>query len=96
VRVGGMPLSACFLVGNDVLTSSALASLDLSLAPLQAMARKSNVVQNNSHIATDEPQMLNCVAKNFPAMGYASQPNESKDVFNSSVLVSNICVDALF
>jgi hypothetical protein len=80
VRVGGMPLSACFLAGNDSLTSSALASLGLSLAPIQAMARKSNIVQNNLHIATDEPQMLNCVAKNFPAVGYASQPHESKDV----------------
>lgn len=80
VDVGGLPLSACFISGTDKLSTSALESLGLKSQTIQALARKSAIVQNNLFYVTDEKQMLSCIAKNFPAVGYLSQPNETDKV----------------
>jgi hypothetical protein len=77
VRIGGLPLSACFLVGNDALTVSALTSLGLNLKTIGSLARKSSIVQSNLYHVNDETQMGACIAKNFPAVGYLNKPIET-------------------
>lgn len=80
IRVGGMPLSACFLSADDQLTSKALTSLGLNQASAQALARKNAITQNNLHPVKDEEQMSSCIARNYPAVGYASRFIETSDV----------------
>jgi hypothetical protein len=79
-RIGGLPLSACFLAGNEQLTHEALSSLGVQLKTIEALARKSSIVQNNLHYVSDETQMRACIAKNFPAVGYLSKPVDSAKI----------------
>lgn len=80
VRIGGLPLSACFLVGNDSLTITALTSLGINLGTIEALARKSSIVQNNLYYVNDEIQMSACIARHFPAVGYMSTTAETDKV----------------
>lgn len=80
VRIGGIPLSACFLSGNDSLTMVALTSLGIKQSTIEALARKSSIVQSNLYYVSDEAQMSTCIGKNFPAVGYISIPTETDKV----------------
>jgi hypothetical protein len=80
VRIGGLPLSGCFLTGNERLTNSALSSLGISLNTIEALARKSSIVQNNLFYLTDESEMSRCIAKNSPAVGYLTLPTETDNM----------------
>jgi hypothetical protein len=77
--IGGLPLSACFFVGNDELTVSALTSLGLNLKTIESLARKSSIVQSNLYHVHSEAQMGACISKNFPAVGYLNKPTESEN-----------------
>jgi len=79
VRIGGLPLSACFMLGDGALSQTALTSLGLKSQTIQALARKSSIVQNNLFYVSNEEQMLNCIAKNFPSVGYLSAPKEDEN-----------------
>lgn len=72
VRVSGLPLSACFFPSNDSLTNSAIKSLGLEPNVISALARKSAIAQSHLFRVTDEAQMMRCISKNFPAVGYLS------------------------
>lgn len=80
VRVGGRLLSACFLPIEHAETESALSSLGLQAAAIQALARKSAIIQSNLHMVTDEQQMLSCIDRHFPAVGYISKATETDKV----------------
>ena len=77
VYVGRAMLSACFLVGNEPLTQEALLSLGIKPNAIEALSRKSAIVSSNLYYVRDESQMSACIAKNFPAVGYASKPIET-------------------
>lgn len=72
VRVGRLPLSACFYPSNDALTNSALKSLGLESNVISSLARKSAIVKSNLFRVSDEAQMMRCISKNYPAVGYLS------------------------
>jgi hypothetical protein len=78
VRVGDLPLSACFMPGQDALSLAALQSLGLQPSAIQALARKSAIVQSNLHLVTDEQQMRTCMSRHFPAVGYLSKPVDTE------------------
>lgn len=80
VRIGGLPLSACFVPGNENLTAAALTSLGLQPAAIQALARRSAIIQSSLHIVTNDTQMLSCIARHFPAVGYLDEPHETQDL----------------
>lgn len=80
VRIGGLPLSACFLLGNEQLTNEALSSLGINHNTIQALARKSNIVHSNVYYVSDEAQMNACITKNFPAVGYLSNPIDTTKI----------------
>lgn len=80
VRIGGLPLSACFIPNQQGLTSAALTSLGLQASAIQALARKSAIVQNNLYPLTTEKQMVSCIAQHFPAVGYLDEPTHSDEV----------------
>ena len=80
VRIGGIPLSACFIATEDALTKTALSSLGLQPAVIQALSKKSSIVQSNLHLVSTNEQMLSCIEKNFPAVGYLDEPLETSSV----------------
>ena len=80
VRIGGLPLSSCFMPSHQGLTSDALASLGLQTSAIQALARKSSIVQNNLHFVVTEQQMIGCIAQHFPAVGYLDEAIHTDEV----------------
>lgn len=80
VSVSGLPMSACFSLGDDGSTVAALSSLGISQGVIQSLSRQSSIVQNNLFYVRDESEMLSCIAKHFPAVGYLMQPTESAQV----------------
>lgn len=80
VRIGGMPLSACFMPNHEGLTSAALTSLGLKTSAIQALARKSSIVQNNLYFVSNEKQMVSCIAQHFPAVGYLDEAIHTDEV----------------
>ena len=80
VRIGGLPLSACFIPSREQLTTTASTALGLQPAAIQALARKSAIIQSNLYFVTNEQQMLSCIAQHFPAVGYLDEPNETNSV----------------
>ncbi len=80
VRLGGVTLSACFMPSNQALTSSALTSLGLQTTTIQALARKSSIIQSYLFFVTNEKQMMACISKNYPAVGYLDGPISADDV----------------
>jgi len=65
---------------NQELTSSALTSLGLQTATIQALARKSSIIQSHLFFVTNEKQMMACIAKNYPAVGYLEGPTSTDGV----------------
>jgi hypothetical protein len=80
VSIGGLPLSACFISGNEEITTVALTSLGLKPAVIQALARKSSIVQSNLHAVATKRQMLNCIEQHFPAVGYLEEVSTTDKV----------------
>ena len=80
VRVSGLPLSACFFPSNDSLTNSAIKSLGLEPNVISALARKSAIAQSHLFRATDEAQMMRCISKNYPAVGYLSAEQTTEHI----------------
>ena len=80
VRISGVPLSACFMPNNAELTSTALTSLGLHPSTIQALARKSAIVQSHLYIVNTEKQMLGCITQHFPAVGYLDEPKSTNGV----------------
>jgi hypothetical protein len=80
VKIGGKPLSACFISGHDAITVSALTSLGLKASVIQALGRKSTIVQSHLFMVSDEVSMQNCIAKHFPAVGYLAKTTETEHI----------------
>lgn len=80
ILVNGQPLTACFMPGETPLSDSALKALGLNPVSMQQQARKSAIVQSNLHMVTSESDMLACISKRFPAVGYLSTVAENERV----------------
>ena len=80
IRISAKPLFACFLPGQEALSTSALQTLGLSSAAMQMLARRSAIVQRNLKLVTDEVEMQQCLEKNSPAFGYLSKPINNEKV----------------
>mgnify|MGYP000175534522 FL=1 len=80
IRISGKPLFACFMPGQEALSTSALQTLGLSSAAMQMLARRSAIVQRNLKLVTDEDEMQQCLEKNSPAFGYLSKPINNEKV----------------
>lgn len=80
VRIGGLPLSACFMTGNETITTTALTSLGLQPTVIQALARKSSIIQSNLYAVSTNTQMIACIAQHFPAVGYLEEASSTDKV----------------
>jgi hypothetical protein len=61
-------------------TTVALTSLGLKPEAIQALARKSSIIQSQLRSVANEKQMLSCIAQNFPAVGYFDGSTETETI----------------
>jgi hypothetical protein len=80
ISISGLPLSACFMTEEEQLTSEALSSLGHETAIIKALSKKSSIVQSNIHQVSNAKQMIACIEKNFPAVGYLDRPIETEAI----------------
>lgn len=80
VKLGPYSLKACFMHGDDPLSTDALLSLGLKSHVMQKMAAKNAIVQSHLQVVTDEQQMLQCMERNFPVFGYLSKETVTEKV----------------
>jgi hypothetical protein len=84
ILINGRRLTACFMPGNTLLSVQALDALGLKASTMQLQARKSAIVQSHLHMVNNEVEMLACIERNFPAVGYLSlevQTNQAVSCF---------------
>jgi hypothetical protein len=80
VRIGGRPLKACFLNDNGPSSRDMLESLGLNANSMSALARKSAIVRSQLEWVSNEDDMMRCMIKNHPAVGYFTEPHETDEV----------------
>jgi hypothetical protein len=80
VRIGGRPLTACFNSDNDPSSEQALSSLGLNTNAMSALARKSAIVRSQLIWVSNQEDMMHCISRNFPAVGYFANPKDTSEV----------------
>lgn len=80
VRIGGKPLTACFNNDNDPSSMEALSSLGLNANAMSALARKSAIVRSQLKWVSNPDDMMRCISRNFPAVGYFTVPQDTAEV----------------
>lgn len=80
VQLAGLPLSACFLTGNDELSQEALSSLGLNSASIYSLIRRSTIIQNHLHPVKNQIEMTRCIGEHSPAVGYLATSTETDRV----------------
>ena len=73
VKLGSLPLSACFKPVNDPETVQAMQALGLNVESFSALARKSAIVKSHLYRVTDEAEMKACIGRHHPAVGYLKE-----------------------
>jgi hypothetical protein len=80
VRIGGKPLTACFNNDNDPSSTEALSSLGLNANAMSALARKSAIVRSQLKWVSNPDDMMRCISRNFPAVGYFTVQQDTAEV----------------
>ncbi len=70
VYLGKTVLSACFMATNDEESKSALEGIGTDQAEIRAIAQQTH--SKFLIMVHDESEMLSCIAKNHPSIGYVS------------------------
>ena len=77
VYVGGLPLSACFIPSNEKMSKDALLSLGLQPSVIQTLSRRSAIVESHLYVTSSAEQMLQCIERHYPAVGYLPEATET-------------------
>lgn len=77
---GGLPLSACIVSNDPSLTNSALQSLGAKPEAARTLLRQNSPTKSNIHFVAHESEMLSCINKNHPAIGYLSSTTHTEAV----------------
>lgn len=80
VTVSGLPVSACFVGGDDATTRAALQSIGAQPKVLAQLSRKHALVSSPLFMVQSEQEMLACMAKHHPAIGYLAKPTHTEAV----------------
>jgi hypothetical protein len=80
ILINGQRLSACFMPGNTPLSVQALDALGLKASTMQLQARKSAIVQSHLKMVNNEAEMLACIVRHYPAVGYLSRQTANEQV----------------
>jgi hypothetical protein len=77
VRIGGQALTACFNNDNSPVNKEALTTLGLNTNAMSAMSRKSSIVRSQLVWVSNDDDMMRCIVRNHPAVGYFNDVQES-------------------
>lgn len=80
VRIGGKPLTACFNNDNHSPSAEALGTLGLNANTLTALSRKSSIVRSQLVWVSDEGDMMRCMGRHFPAVGYFNSVQDTSEI----------------
>ena len=80
VRVSGRPLTACFQNDTSESTMDALDSLGLNPNTMTALARKSAIIRSQLQWVSTPEDMLSCMNKSHPAVGYFAEATDTDEV----------------
>lgn len=80
VRIGGKPLTACFNNDNSPTSVDAMSSLGLNANAMTALARKSAIVRSQLQWVSNEEDMMRCIPRHFPAVGYFPEPKDTAEI----------------
>ena len=70
VKVSGMVVSACFVNGTDAHTKNALKSIGADPLVLAKLSHKSTLINHHVYMVQSSKDMLTCMTKHQPAIGY--------------------------
>ncbi len=77
---GNLPLAACVMTNPTEPTNTALQTIGISSASINALIKQQSISKTNIHLVKDEASMLACISKNHPAIGYLSVSTHTEDV----------------
>lgn len=77
---GSFTLSACVFDDNAHITKAAMTSIGAKAAAKKSLANSSSLAAPFVHVVSDEADMLLCIAKNHPAVGFLSKPIHTEAV----------------
>lgn len=80
VRIGGKPLTACFNTDKRPVSADALSSLGLNANAMSALARKSAIVRSQLQWVSNEDDMMRCISRHSPAVGYFPEPKDTAEI----------------
>lgn len=79
VKASGQQVSACFVGGkDDPTTQEAMQSIGADVKTLEQLSRQS--IRSRIYQVQDESEMLACMSKHYPAIGYFSKPQHHEAV----------------
>jgi hypothetical protein len=70
VKISGMMVSACFVSGDDSDTQTALKSIGADPLVLAKLSHKSTLINHHVYMVQSSKDMLTCMTKHQPAIGY--------------------------
>jgi hypothetical protein len=77
---GNFALSACIIGGNSHLSDTAMTSIGAKSATTKALLTPNAVTPQRIHVVQNESDMLSCITKNHPAVGFLSKPTHTEAV----------------
>ena len=80
IKAGGTQVSACFVGGNHPATQKAMYSIGADPKVLERLSSTASIVQSHLYQVHDEKDMLTCMTKHTPAIGYFSKPLHNEAV----------------
>lgn len=80
IKASGMVVSACFVGPDNPLTKVAMKSIGAEPRVLEKLARQSNLVGTHVYMVLSEQEMLACMTKHRPAIGYMPQTTHNEAV----------------
>jgi hypothetical protein len=80
IKASGMVVSACFVGADNPLTKVAMKSIGAEPNVLQKLAHQSNLVGTNVYMVPNEEEMLACMTKHHPAIGYMPKATHNEAI----------------
>ena len=77
---GGLPLSACVVIDDKKLTTTAMRSIGAEITSLMTLTHTNSLLTSNIHMVQNETTMLSCIEKHHPAIGYLSTVTHTEAV----------------
>jgi hypothetical protein len=80
IKASGMVVSACFVGAEHSVTKVAMKSIGAEPHVLQKLSRQSNLVGSNVYMVSNEEEMLACMMKHPPAIGYMPKATHNEAI----------------